>query len=78
MTLGDRGNGTAVARSSKVATRVDGGWVVTSALLTAEITDDGRVLVGAISPRRPGEGRGVRQGAMTTVAAADRGQPLGH
>ena len=35
---------------SKVGTRVDGGWVVTSALLTAEITDDGRMLVGAIGP----------------------------
>jgi len=33
----------------KAGTRVAGGWVVTSALLTAEITDDGRVLVGAIS-----------------------------
>lgn len=34
----------------KIATRVDGGWVVTSALLTAEITDDGRLLVGPIGP----------------------------
>jgi outer membrane lipoprotein-sorting protein len=54
MTLtGDRGavwhNET--ARSlGKIATRVNGGWVVTSALLTAEITDDGRLLVGPVSP----------------------------
>ncbi|BEP13686.1 outer membrane lipoprotein carrier protein LolA [Acidothermaceae bacterium B102] len=33
----------------KAGTRVAGGWVITSALLTAEITDDGRVFVGAIS-----------------------------
>jgi outer membrane lipoprotein-sorting protein len=49
MTMGAQGNdSTGILR--KVGTRVDGGWVVTSALLTAEITDDGRVLVGAISP----------------------------
>ena len=82
MTTGKQGNDGAGVLS-KVGSRVDGGWVVTSALLTAEITDDGRVLVGADRARRPAEGRGHRQGAMTTVAAAAAvspsvtdGQPL--
>ena len=38
------------ARSlGKISTRVDGGWVVSSALLSVEVTDDGRVLVGPVS-----------------------------
>jgi hypothetical protein len=49
MPMGNQGNDNA-GILSKVGTRVDGGWVVTSALLTAEITDDGRVLVGSIGP----------------------------